>query len=90
MDQLIGRMDRLEKKIDSVYDTLISLARTDENVVMLMEKNDVLETKITSLQKRTDTLENWRWALMGAAVVIGPIVSWTIFPPLSDILKGLS
>jgi len=52
-------------KIDSKFDSLSKLEGT---------AHTSLNNNVDKLSKRVETLETWRWMLMGAAVVIGYLV----------------
>jgi len=57
MKQVIDRLDRFESKLDSIQTALVELARTEERVVQLMEKDARREAMMNDMQKRLGKLE---------------------------------
>lgn len=54
-------MDKFEEKIDA-------LAKSDK------EQHEALKKSMESVKTRVDVLENWRWMIVGGAVVLGYLV----------------
>jgi rRNA-processing protein FCF1 len=78
------RMNRIEEKLDQLADAVISLARAEEKIAILMQDTkDIKEallsntTKIHTLEVKAETnmsdvktLSKFFWLVMGAAVSI--------------------
>lgn len=66
------RFERLEAKVDKASDLL---ARIDERAASMLLKfsefENSVETRLTALEKRVQTLERWRWSVLGAAAAGG-------------------
>ena len=54
-------MDKLDEKIDE-------LAKSDR------EQHESLKTSMDKVKERVDTLEKWRWMIVGGAIVIGYLI----------------
>lgn len=54
-------MDKLDEKIDA-------LAKSDK------EQHEALKKSMDNVKNRVDVLENWRWMIVGGAIVLGYIV----------------
>jgi chromosome segregation ATPase len=87
MKQVIDRLDRFESKLDSIQTALVELARTEERVVQLMDKDARREAMINEMQKRLGKLETAQaenqskiammWTGLGVAVsaIIGLVTA---------------
>lgn len=66
------RFERLEAKVDKASDLL---ARIDERAASMLLKfsefENSVETRLAALEKRVQTLERWRWSVLGAAAAGG-------------------
>ena len=54
-------MDKLDQKIDE-------LAKSDR------EQHESLKSAMDKVKERVDTLEKWRWMIVGGAIVIGYLI----------------
>ena len=54
-------MDKLDEKIDA-------LAKSDK------EQHETLKKTMENVKDRVDVLENWRWMIVGGAIVIGYLI----------------
>ena len=54
-------MDKLDEKIDA-------LAKSDK------EQHETLKSSMDKVKERVDFLENWKWMIVGGAIVIGYLV----------------
>ena len=54
-------MDKLDQKIDE-------LAKSDK------EQHESLKSAMDKVKERVDTLEKWRWMIVGGAIVIGYLI----------------
>ena len=88
MSHLSGTLEKLEGKIDNNYATLHSRIsdlrddlRTDfenkqERVISKIEEHSTASTVHNKeLNSRIDTLEKWRWMMMGGALVFGYVLA---------------
>ena len=88
VSHLSGTLEKLEGKIDSNYATLHSRIsdlrddlRTDfenkqERVISKIEEHSTASTEHNKeLNFRIDTLEKWRWMMMGGALVFGYVLA---------------
>lgn len=85
---LSGSLEKLEVKIDSNYATLHSRIsdlrddlRTDfenkqQRVISKIEEHSAASNEHNKeLNNRIDTLEKWRWMMMGGALVFGYVLA---------------
>jgi len=88
VSHLSGTLEKLEGKIDNNYATLHSRIsdlrddlRTDfenkqERVISKIEEHSTASTVHNKeLNSRIDTLEKWRWMMMGGALVFGYVLA---------------
>jgi len=81
-------VEKLETKIDNNYATLHSRIsdlrddlRTDfeskqEKIIQKIEEHSISSVEYSKdLNSRIDTIEKWRWMIMGAALVFGYILA---------------
>lgn len=57
VSQLMSQMNRIEGKVDSMQTALVSMARTEERVVRLMEADQKKTEWVLGLQNRVSELE---------------------------------
>lgn len=88
VEHLSGSLEKLETKIDSNYATLHSRIsdlrddlRTDfenkqQRVISKIEEHSTNSNEHNKeLNNRIDTLERWRWMMMGGALVFGYVLA---------------
>ena len=51
------RLDRIENKLDSLSDTIISLARAEEKITMLAKYGETQASQILKIVERLESLE---------------------------------
>ena len=49
------RLSRVEKKIDSLQEAIISLARVEERLVTVFNRQSSIESKVTHIEDKVDT-----------------------------------
>jgi vacuolar-type H+-ATPase subunit E/Vma4 len=72
------RLSRVEAKIDSLQEAIISLARVEERLVTVFNRQSSIETKVMSLDDKVDRLtesvvktrstERFVWLIVAAAI----------------------
>lgn len=89
IDPIIGRLDRLEIRIDEVRAAMVQMAKTEERVSVILEQITTLFTKHTELQAQITKIEKENatqgqsigfferigWIIAGA---IGSLATWVI------------
>ncbi len=50
------RLTRVEKKIDTLQEAVVSLARVEERIVTVFNRQTSIESKVISLAEKVDTL----------------------------------
>lgn len=88
VNSITSNVEKLEQKIDSNYTTLherISNLRDDINHSIEVKHDKLIEkldeqSKISSAQhaaisQKVQSLEKWRWMIMGAAIVVGYVIA---------------
>jgi len=59
------RLSRVEKKIDSLQEAVISLARVEERLVTVFNRQSKIETQVESMEQKIDALSENMAASMG-------------------------
>lgn len=71
--QLLHRMDErqkaMSKKLDDFIDTM------NDKLDGITDQTNI---RMDATNNRVSKLENWRWAIMGAIVVISVLVGWVL------------
>ncbi|MDB4308038.1 hypothetical protein N9985_01985 [Gammaproteobacteria bacterium] len=49
-------MSRVEKKIDTLQEAIVSLARVEERLVTVFNRQSHIETKVDAIENKMDTL----------------------------------
>ncbi len=72
------RLSRVEAKIDSLQEAIISLARVEERLVTVFNRQSSIEAKVTSLEDKVDRLsenviktrstERFIWIIIAAGI----------------------
>ena len=72
------RLSRVEAKIDSLQEAIISLARVEERLVTVFNRQSSIELKVTSLEDKVDRLsenviktrstERFVWIIIAAGI----------------------
>lgn len=72
------RLSRVEAKIDSLQEAIISLARVEERLVTVFNRQSSIELKVTSLEDKVDRLsenviktrstERFVWIIIAASI----------------------
>lgn len=72
------RLSRVEAKIDSLQEAIISLARVEERLVTVFNRQSSIEVKVTSLEDKVDRLsenviktrstERFVWIIIAAGI----------------------
>tara|TARA_R110000868_G_scaffold3626_3_gene22764 strand:+ start:544 stop:801 length:258 start_codon:yes stop_codon:yes gene_type:complete len=72
------RLSRVEAKIDSLQEAIISLARVEERLVTVFNRQSSIEAKVTSLEDKMDRLsesviktrstERFVWIIIAAGI----------------------
>jgi len=57
MDQIVNRLDRVEKKLDEIGRAMVEIAKTEERVVRLIEENQEFNRCLHKIQERVASLE---------------------------------
>ncbi len=68
--ELINRIDRVEKKLDSVGEAIVLLARIDERLLAQAEQSQRLGERQEKAEGRLDKIEHARSKVMGAALLL--------------------
>jgi len=50
------RLGRVEKKIDTLQEAIVSLARVEERLVTVFNRQSHIETKVDAIENKMDTL----------------------------------
>lgn len=50
------RLGRVEKKIDTLQEAIVSLARVEERLVTVFNRQSHIETKVDAIENKVDTL----------------------------------
>jgi vacuolar-type H+-ATPase subunit E/Vma4 len=50
------RLSRVEKKIDTLQEAIVSLARVEERLVTVFNRQSHIETKVDAIENKMDTL----------------------------------
>lgn len=95
LHMIVGRLDRLDNKMDTMAEAVTSLARAEERIagqaaILARLGNELAELRreeIDPLESRVATLERCQWRMTGIATtiaggvaMIGPIVLRWILP----------
>lgn len=70
-----ARLDRIEKKMDEMGQSLVLLARIDERILHHMQEQQRLSVRQEFVERRVDALELSRAKFMGAVALIGAAVA---------------
>ena len=72
------RLSRVEKKIDSLQEAIISLARVEERLVTVFNRQSKIESQVDSMEQKMDAMaesiatsmgtERIVWILIAAAI----------------------
>lgn len=72
------RLSRVEKKIDSLQEAIISLARVEERLVTVFNRQSKIESQVESMEQKLDVLsesvikgksaERIVWLVLAAAI----------------------
>lgn len=68
--ELMDKMDQLEVKIEERMRKAAESATTQHKEI----QNDI-STEIKGLERRIDTLEKWKWIMLGGAATVGYLIS---------------
>ena len=79
------RLSRVEKKIDTLQEAIVSLARVEERLVTVFNRQSNIEDKVNAIESKVDSLsanvisskilERFIWIIIVAAV--GAIFTYT-------------
>lgn len=50
------RLSRVEKKIDTLQEAIVSLARVEERLVSVFNRQQLIESKIENIEEKVETL----------------------------------
>lgn len=92
-NQILQRLDRLEKKVDRLGEALIEIAKTEERVIRLMESDNektkwlrALQDRVVDLEKKdaeekavSRRVERAIWAFITAAFSIAAAIIVSLF-----------
>ena len=72
------RLGRLEKKIDTLQEAVVSLARVEERLVTVFNRQSHIETKVDAVENKVDelgenmasarTMERFIWIVIVASI----------------------
>ena len=88
------RLSRVEKKIDTLQEAIVSLARVEERLVTVFNRQSHIETKVDAIENKMDSLaESMASArtmerLIWVVVVAGISAVFTYIGNQDDILRA--
>lgn len=72
------RLSRVEKKIDSLQEAIISLARVEERLVTVFNRQSNIESKVNALDAKVDNLAESVIASRSAERIVWLVVAASI------------
>jgi low affinity Fe/Cu permease len=82
-----GRLDRIEKKIDKLSETVISLARAEEKLISLENDKKFLMERMVKSEDRIDDVEE-RVSDMAVTVTVINRLSWIVISACAAAIVG--
>ena len=86
-NSLIGRLDRLETKVDNLNEALVLLARVEERSNIQHHWNERQSGVHADLYHRIEALEKFQWRIAGALLIVA-IVAGYVMPQVAKVLIG--
>jgi len=72
------RLSRVEKKIDSLQEAIISLARVEERLVTVFNRQSKIEAQVESMEQKIDALSENMAASMGTERIVWILIAAAI------------
>ena len=80
------RLDRIENKLDSLSDTIISLARAEEKITMLAKYGETQASQILKIVERLEALEQ----KVSSNEIVVNVINKLFWIVLTGIVGGLT
>lgn len=78
--EVVEKIDQLQTRLEHKMNASAEAAKTQHEAIQKEIQEDIqkvartLDADIKEVTKRVDTLENWRWMIVGGAIVLGYII----------------
>jgi len=67
--EIMDKIDDMDQRLDIKLNASAKSAKEQHEQIQIEIQNDIKE-----ITKRVDVLENWRWMIVGGAIVVGYLV----------------
>jgi predicted nucleic acid-binding Zn-ribbon protein len=72
--EIVEKIDSMDQRLEKKLNASAKAAQEQHHEIQIEIQNDIKE-----ITHRVDTLERWRWMIVGASVVVGYVFSFVDF-----------